>query len=89
MKRFEMPEDIEPGRYILYVRVTYDGKVASASAWFNVKRKSPLTLKEVAYIVLGILAIFIIFLIARKSRKKRKSRIDEHALAKKKLIKRK
>ena len=70
IKKFEMPENIEPGRYILYVRVTYEGKVASASSWFSVKKRFILKTTQL-YIIVGIL-ILIILIILSKIRKVKK-----------------
>jgi len=39
VKIIKIPENIEPGRYVLYTRVIYNEKVASASAWFSVKKR--------------------------------------------------
>ena len=93
IKKFEMPENIEPGRYILYVRVTYDGKVASASSWFSVKKRFVLKTTQL-YIIVGtlILIILIILIILSKIRKVKKHeesyrKIDKKFLAEKRLIK--
>ena len=86
VKIIKIPENIEPGRYILYTRVIYNEKVASASAWFSVKKRF---ITQV-YIILGIL-ILIIFIILSKIRKvkkyKKAYKVDENLLAKKSLIK--
>jgi len=37
-KTFKLPDTIEEGDYIFYIKVTYDSNTASASKWFTVKR---------------------------------------------------
>ncbi len=73
VKKFEIPENIEPGRYILYVRVTYDGKVASASAWFYIN-KGYLRILQIILIVLIIITTFIILFIIIRRRKGEKNK---------------
>ncbi len=73
VKRFEIPENIEPGRHILYVRVTYDEKVASASAWFYIN-KGYLRILQIILIVLIVITTFIILFIIIRRRKGEKNK---------------
>ena len=62
-KKIYIPENLEYGRYILYVKVNYDGKIGSASSGFNVGRVPWSKEKIILYIILGSLIIGIIILI--------------------------
>jgi len=59
IKRIHIPEYIEHGNYILYIRAIYDGEVASASARFEVA-KSKVALSEKVFIVIFVFLIIII-----------------------------
>lgn len=61
VKIIKIPENIEPGRYVLYTRVIYNEKVASASAWFEVNRRFQITIKNLFWSILIIILIFIIY----------------------------
>ena len=63
VKIIKIPENIEPGKYIFYIRVTYDEKVASARAWFSVEKRFILKSKTLAYIILGILTLVTIIIL--------------------------
>src|SRR4030042_5651505 len=39
-KTFKLPDSIEEGNYLFYIKVTYDSRTASASKWFKVEEKS-------------------------------------------------
>ncbi len=68
VKRVSLPNDINTGKYILYVKSTYDGKTASASALFEIEEKSN---KELLYSLLVVILIaFIAFLIVYYTRKR-------------------
>ncbi|MCK4552811.1 hypothetical protein KAT80_01260 [Candidatus Pacearchaeota archaeon] len=71
IKTFKIPKDTEFGKYIFYVKVTYEGKVASASAWFNVGKKSPLDIKTALIGILILIMIMIIIIYRIKHIKKR------------------
>ena len=45
LKNFKIPKDLENGEYLLYIKVKYDGKTASSSKWFTVK-KVPFLVKK-------------------------------------------
>jgi len=63
IKKIHIPENIEYGDYILYIRAIYDGEVASASARFEVV-KSKATLSEKIFIgIIVFLIIIISFLV--------------------------
>jgi hypothetical protein len=77
IKDIKIPENLAFGKYIFYVRVNYNDKVASASAWFNVgkiefyKSKIFLYILAIIFIVLVLLIVFIIYKI-RKNKKNSK-----------------
>ena len=62
LKEIKIPDDAKDESYILYVKVTYEGKVASASDNFNVI-SSKVTSKEKIYIVIIIILAVILSLI--------------------------
>lgn len=69
-KELKIPEYTEFGRYVIYVKTTYSGEVASASVWFNVGRK-PFFYVGFALIVLFLVAlIIVIIMIIRKVNRK-------------------
>jgi len=57
IKEFYMHENLDFGKYVFYVKATYNGKVASASAFFEIS-KEEFTLKEKIYI--GTILILIV-----------------------------
>ena len=85
VKIIKIPENIEPGRYILYIRVTHNEKVASASAWFSVKKRFILKSGTLAYIILGILTL-VILIILYKIKWRGKLKTEENLLARRRLI---
>ncbi|MCK4650231.1 hypothetical protein KAT36_03275 [Candidatus Pacearchaeota archaeon] len=90
VKRIDLPEDLIEGKYFLYVQVEYEGKIASASSWFEVESEKSLVefikdfksylISTAVMILLLIIAFFAFRLIknpknvARKKRKKRSRR---------------
>ena len=69
IKDFTIPSFVETGSYILYVKVTYNGLVASSSSLFNVVEKPHVEIPAqtekyyyVLYIVIGIIVIFVILM---------------------------
>lgn len=79
IREFDLSEDIKPGQYILYVKVSYNGDVASAGEWFSVIEKSfpmkKINRKEwtiwASGIIILLVLISVIFIII-KYKKKRK-----------------
>ncbi len=67
VKRIKIPENIEEGKYILYVRLLYKGKVSSASGEFNILSSSWKSNLFIFLIILLIAFIVggIIFLISK------------------------
>ena len=63
-KEFQIPENVDGGKYIFYTTVTYGGKTASSSAVFEIKEKGYLVL--IAMIILIVLLSLIIYLIRHK-----------------------
>lgn len=91
LKSFKIPEDAPFGRYVLYIRTTYDGKIGSASTWFNVGKKPTIPLTE-GTIAIAIILIISILIIIYKIRKIKKHlsvsyKVDKNAL-KRAIIKR-
>ncbi len=74
IKRLTVSKSIESGRYILYIKATtYEGKIASASASFEVIKS---TTKQIytALIILFIILLAIIFYYLLKQRKRLKDK---------------
>jgi hypothetical protein len=92
IKKIYIPEDTEYGDYILYIRVIYNGEVASASSQFSIGIISPLILLNlILFSIIGILIIaaFIIFFKIRKIKKHIKyHKIEGHTLLEKGFIRR-
>lgn len=63
IEKFMLPENVKPGQYVLYVRVSYDGKVASSSAWFSVVEESSFLLNNGIYVLIVLLIIFIAIIV--------------------------
>ncbi len=75
LKKIEIPPDTKIGKYILYVRATYNDKISSSSDNFEVIKVIPLitTLKEKGFIVVVIILVVIIIILLLDYRiKKRK-----------------
>lgn len=68
-KIFSMPKNAPVGKYIIYVRVDYDGRVASSSVQFEVVKKSLLSHSHyftgIAVGVALILFLYILYELAR------------------------
>ncbi|MEK6842820.1 MAG: hypothetical protein AABX84_03305, partial [Nanoarchaeota archaeon] len=82
LKRIKIPNDADYGNYILYVRVTYNGEVASASDNFKIVQYK-VTNREKIYIVIIvvfviIMAMFVHHLIQEKTKsfKRIKKKVD-------------
>jgi hypothetical protein len=72
VKDISLPQDISNGKYVLYVQVTYEGKIASASSWFEVGNNLTMLffMKNIYWIIL-ILALVIglvIYFVWRRNR---------------------
>jgi len=89
IKILQIPENLKYGNYILYIKTTYNGAVASASEWFIVGKK-PISKEDIRIYAVAafllILMLFIIFEIA-KIKKSYKHHINEITLLKKGMIK--
>jgi hypothetical protein len=91
IKDIKIPENLAFGKYVFYVRVNYNDKIASASAWFNVGKKE--IDKSTIFLYILVVVLIIIILIAileiRKIKKylKPKYKVDENLLIKEGLIK--
>ena len=60
IKEFKIPPDAKYGAYMIYIKTTYNENVASASAWFEVSRKSFLTTDPNTIIdIIPFLSIFL------------------------------
>lgn len=74
-KSFEIPQEAKFGEYIFYVKTTYEEKVASASALFNVGKRPFIKKRIVLYSIIILIALLIFFIILYyKSKKKKKSK---------------
>ncbi|MCK5449541.1 hypothetical protein KAI32_01625 [Candidatus Pacearchaeota archaeon] len=68
LKTFHIPSDILPGKYLIYVKVSYSDQVAGASAWFNINEsRGKNLLFQIILVTLTI--IFIIIFITLKKMK--------------------
>ncbi|MFH1237813.1 MAG: hypothetical protein V1491_00020 [archaeon] len=67
LKKFHIPSDVSPGRYLIYVRVSYSNQIAGASAWFNIYE--PREKNLLFQIILATLVIITIIFILFKRRK--------------------
>ncbi len=65
-RKLRIPDDMEPGRYIMYVRIDYEGNVAAASDLFQVVLESerPDTASKF-YIMIAALAVICLILFAK------------------------
>jgi len=90
-KMFYIPKDADTGTYLLYVKVTYDEEISSASGWFFVEKEPISLISKILYISSIVLIILILAILyeIRKIKKHLKihHRIDEYILMKKRLIK--
>ncbi|MFH1521336.1 MAG: hypothetical protein ABIF18_00085, partial [archaeon] len=75
IKTIDFSKNLAKGKYFLYVQVEYEGKIASASSWFEVESEKSLIEN---YFVLIVVVVFIglvgviIYLEKRKTKKKSK-----------------
>ncbi|MFH1585222.1 MAG: hypothetical protein ABIB79_00460 [archaeon] len=78
-KLFHLPENMNPGYYAVYVRVNYNGQVASGAAWFMVVDEPVLLSGEIKFpwlymflLTLLIIALLILIIIYRSRKKEEK-----------------
>jgi hypothetical protein len=91
VKEFIIPADSKLGKYVLYVKATYDNSVASGSSWFNVGKPTQIPFEWAIIIgaVFIIIAIIANYLNLRKIKKdKIRYKIDETAFRGAGVIKR-
>ena len=85
LKEIKIPKETKTGNYVLYVKATYDGKVASASDDFEIVT-SKTTSREKIYIVtiiiLLILFSLILYYIIKRGSKKKTERISINRIIK-------
>ena len=86
IKRFSVPDDIEYGDYILYVKVVYQGETASASSWFSVQKRKITSGQRILIIIasLVIIAMILAEILDLIKRLKIKSEIEKEKRMKKK-----
>jgi hypothetical protein len=86
IKSIQIPNNLPFGRYVFYVKTTYNGKVASASALFNVGKKEINKLMIFLYVLVSIIIIILLITILeiRKIKKYIKPiyNVDESSLLK-------
>lgn len=89
LKTFTIPEEAPYGNYVFYMKATYNGEVASASAWFEVGKETFFRTKNILIIAIALIILTLIAIIyeVRKLRRYVKIKIDENVLLKEKLIK--
>lgn len=61
-KDFKIPEDAKFGRYILYVKLDYENKIASASDLFTIGKPSLINEENILYLAIIILMILIVII---------------------------
>ncbi|MCH7850485.1 MAG: hypothetical protein IH845_02470 [Nanoarchaeota archaeon] len=77
-KIFKIPLNTKPANYILYTKVTYEGKTESAVSWFSVilyEKEFPfsdINTKRLLRIILIIIILIILALISHKLRKSKR-----------------
>ncbi|MBU2562434.1 MAG: hypothetical protein KKF68_02115, partial [Nanoarchaeota archaeon] len=62
-KEIPLPNDIAYGKYVFYVQVEYDEKIASGSAWFHVGSKTRIWSIVVFILVFTIIVVIFILII--------------------------
>ena len=77
IKNFELPKNLEYGKYVIYVKANYSEKIASASDWVNVG-KEPFLSREKIILLMRIIAIIIFLFLLYKLKK----RVDKKNLMK-------
>ncbi len=70
IKSFKIPKNIEIDRYVLYVKVTYEGETGSSSVWFSPEPLPTNIWLIVLVITISLLAIISIILAIKKIRSK-------------------
>ena len=82
-----IPKETKKGKYALYIRIKYNGEIATASSWFNVGKKSIGKTTIFIYVLLVIIIVMMIGIIyeIRKIKKylKHHKRVDESRIFKK------
>lgn len=81
----KIPQKIQYGKYILYVRATYNGKIASSSEWFNIGEKTYLNMDTATMVIVMFIIIFMVFTIRRLMLKRYDSK--KHAKIKRHILK--
>lgn len=91
IKTIQLPRDIAYGYYLLYIKVSYNGNVASASDDFSVAEKLSAEDRNLIMLVGVIIVIIILLAILYEFMRLRRTiglmKIDENTLKKEKLIK--
>lgn len=90
-KNIQLPKELSFGKYVFYVRLTYDNQTASASSWFNVGKKPSIPIETGITALIIILAIAALIIILRIRKIKEHSnifkKIDINSLKRAKLVK--
>jgi len=64
IKTLKIPKDAKYGTYMLYIKVLYDDKIASASSWFKINKKPFFSQKNIiSIIIIFIIVVLLIILI--------------------------
>ncbi|MCL5018622.1 MAG: hypothetical protein M1416_02565 [Candidatus Pacearchaeota archaeon] len=83
LKRIKVPENVNSGKYILYVKVKYNERFASATATFNVIKQN-----TNMFVVLGIAVLLgVIIYIYQRKRQKKNTKKRKRKKAHKKQVK--
>lgn len=69
-KIFTLPEDTQPGQYILYALIEYGSEKATSSVWFTIKTRKEITLDKIRIPLLTVIGLTLIGMILTKILKK-------------------
>ncbi len=76
-RRLRIPSDAKPGRYILYGKITYEGRIATASDFFEIVEKKG-ELLDLQVMILAAVSIILIIVIKIVSNVKKKNKLKCH-----------
>ncbi|VVB82383.1 Nucleoporin autopeptidase [uncultured archaeon] len=77
IKEIRIPKDAKIGRYILYVKTTYDEKVSSSSAEFNIIHPFGEQVYILGILILAVMLTIIFYLIKRRQSPIRRHNLDK------------
>ena len=76
--KIKLPKNLEPGRYVLSVKLDYEGKIAVTSTDFQVQdKKLPLIWKILIPVLLILIILILLWFIGKKEEKKEKHKREK------------